>query len=48
MKKVSVPTYLIETASGSFYKAIGKGQEAIVEFKDFELLRNRNSGGKLH
>lgn len=56
---VYIDKQVIETVSGSFYKAIGKGQEAIVEFEDFELLRNgfspkqirqmnRNSSGKLH
>lgn len=28
------------TASGSDYKLIGKGRKAIIDFDDFELLRN--------
>ncbi len=31
---------LITTATGSLYQVLGKGRRAIVDFDDFELLRN--------
>ena len=37
--KVHIGEQIIETASGSCYQAFGKGQKAIIDFDDFELLR---------
>jgi hypothetical protein len=31
---------LITTATGSLYQVLGKGRRAIIDFDDFELLRN--------
>lgn len=31
---------LITTARGSLYQVLGKGRRAIIDFDDFELLRN--------
>ena len=31
---------LITTVTGSLYQVLGKGRRAIVDFDDFELLRN--------
>lgn len=31
---------LAKTASGSLYQLLGKGRKAIIDFDDFELLRN--------
>ena len=31
---------LITTATGSLYQILGKGRRAIIDFDDFELLRN--------
>lgn len=40
IKKVNLNTRLITTATGSQYKVIGNGKRAIIDFDDFELLRN--------
>lgn len=31
---------LITTSSNSIYQVLGKGQQACIEYEDFELLRN--------
>lgn len=31
---------LITTSTGSLYQVLGKGRRAIIDFDDFELLRN--------
>ena len=38
--EISPHNQLIKTASGSIYQVIGEGQNAQVQIKDFELLRN--------
>jgi len=38
--KVNSSNQLITTSSGSLYQVIGKGKKAIIDFDDFELLRN--------
>ncbi|MBT1450561.1 hypothetical protein KJ365_06670 [Glaciecola sp. XM2] len=38
--EISPNNQLIKTASGSSYQAIGVGQKAKVQMKDFELLRH--------
>ena len=38
--KVNASNQLITTSSGSLYQVIGKGKRAIIDFDDFELLRN--------
>lgn len=40
VKKVNLNTRRITTATGSQYKVIGYGKRAIIDFDDFELLRN--------
>lgn len=38
---MNIDSALITAATGSLYQALGKGRRAIVDFDDFELLRNR-------
>ena len=38
--KVNSSNQLITTSSGSLYQVIGTGKKAIIDFDDFELLRN--------
>lgn len=38
--KVNSSNQLITTSSGSLYQVLGKGKKAIIDFDDFELLRN--------
>jgi hypothetical protein len=38
--KVNSSNQLITTSSGNLYQVIGKGKKAIIDFDDFELLRN--------
>jgi hypothetical protein len=38
--KVNSSNQLITTSSGSLYQVIGIGKKAIINFDDFELLRN--------
>lgn len=38
--KVNASNHLITTSSGSLYQVIGTGKKAIIDFDDFELLRN--------
>lgn len=38
--KVDSSNQLITTSSGSLYRVIGKSKKAIIDFNDFELLRN--------
>ena len=38
--RVHIDEQIIETATGSCYQALGKGQKAIIDFDDFELLRH--------
>ncbi len=38
--KVNSSNQLIMTSSGSLYQVIGTGKKAIIDFDDFELLRN--------
>ena len=40
IKKINPNTRLVTTATGSEYKVIGNGKRAIIDFDDFELLRN--------
>jgi hypothetical protein len=37
---MNVDSSLITTATSSLYQVLGKGRRAIVDFDDFELLRN--------
>ena len=37
---MNIDSSLITTATGSLYQVLGKGRMAIVDFDDFELLRN--------
>lgn len=37
---MNIDSTLITTATGSLYQVLGKGRRAIVDFDDFELLRN--------
>lgn len=37
---MNIDSRLITTATGSLYKILGKGRRAIIDFDDFELLRN--------
>ncbi|MGV2871269.1 DUF6957 family protein [Colwellia sp. E150_009] len=37
---MNIDSSLITTATGSLYQVLGKGRRAIVDFDDFELLRN--------
>jgi len=38
--KVNSSNQLITTSSGNLYQVLGKGKRAIIDFDDFELLRN--------
>jgi len=38
--KVNSSNQLITTTSGNLYQVLGKGKRAIIDFNDFELLRN--------
>lgn len=38
--KINSSNQLITTSSGSLYQVIGKGRKAVIDFDDFELLRN--------
>mgnify|MGYP006093349127 CR=1 FL=1 len=38
--KVNQNANFFKTASGSFYQVVGKGKRAIIDYDDFELLRN--------
>jgi hypothetical protein len=38
--RVNIGKQIIETATGICYQALGKGQKAINDFDDFELLRH--------
>ncbi len=38
--KFNASNRLITTSSGSLYQVIGNGKKAIIDFDDFELLRN--------
>jgi hypothetical protein len=37
---MNIDSSLITTATGSLYQVLGKGRRAIIDFDDFELLRN--------
>ncbi len=38
--KINSSNQLITTSSGNLYQILGKGKRAIIDFNDFELLRN--------
>ncbi|WP_404391368.1 hypothetical protein [Pseudoalteromonas phenolica] len=46
--EISTHNQLIKTANGSIYQVIGEGQNAQVQMKDFELLRNGFSPSQIH
>jgi len=37
---INIDSRLVTTATGSLYQVLGKGRRAIIDFDDFELLRN--------
>jgi hypothetical protein len=37
---MNIDSSLITTTTGSLYQVLGKGRRAIIDFDDFELLRN--------